>query len=97
MNGVAINGAKCVDIDALWESCLASLVPTGGDLTSTAQAWAKATEYLQPKPIEETNTLSNPPEDVVNAVSLLHEVGMIQDLMDWHRGVPVHTYFCHLE
>lgn len=75
------------DIDALWDSCVSSLIPTDGDLTSTAQAWVKATDYLQPRRLEETNTLSNPPEDVVNAVSLLHELGMIQGLLDWHSGM----------
>lgn len=75
-----------ISLDALWESCLASLVPPDGDLTTTAQAWSKATDYLQPRRLEETNTLSNPPQDVVNAVSMLHELGMIQDLLDWHSG-----------
>lgn len=86
---MAVNIAETseyANLDALWDSCLASLVPANGDLTTTAQAWSKATDYLEPRRLEETNTLSNPPEDVVNAVSLLHELGMIQDLLDWHSG-----------
>lgn len=86
MEAIHANGTNTNDLDAIWEACLASLVPSGGDLTSTAQAWAKATDYLQPRRLEETNTLSNPPEDVVEAVSLLLELCMIQDLIDWHSG-----------
>lgn len=87
--GSAFDASNSINsnIDALWDACLASLVPKDGNLTSTAQAWAKATDYLQPRRLEETNSLSNPPEDVVNAVSLLHELGMIQDLLDWHNGM----------
>lgn len=86
MAATTSNGSNHVDLDALWKSCLASVTPANGDLTTTAQAWSKATEYLQPRRIEQTNTLSNPPDDVVQAVSLLHELGMIQDLLDWHSG-----------
>lgn len=80
------NGTTSYDLDTLWESCLATLSSPVGGLATTAQAWSTATKYLQPKRIEETNTLSNPPEDVVEAVSLLHELGMIQELLDWHTG-----------
>lgn len=95
MAAAKTNGTTHTDLDVLWESCLATLASPAGGLTTTAQAWAKATEYLQPRRIEETNTLSNPPEDVVEAVSLLHEIGMIQDLLDWHTGKSVATVASH--
>lgn len=74
------------DFDAIWNATLASITPVGGSLANTGVAWQIATDYLLPRKIEESNTLSNPPSQVVEAVSALHELGMIQDLLDWHKG-----------
>lgn len=78
--------ASVIDIASLWNDCLSSLSSSSSSVESTLEAWTTATTFLAPRSIEASVGEVQPDPEVVEAVKILQERGMIQDLLQWHTG-----------